>query len=139
MRSNSEAPFAAREASARADHRSQYRNASCLCPPSRPTCDCQNNRSIDLDATGIEGARRHLAAAKAAYALGAKLGGTALLAWLFQLIQPALLRLAWFARLYGRWSAWKAELLAWLRTSAPWRAARLLRRQWLRLRRRWAE
>lgn len=66
--------------------------------------------------------------------LGAKLGGTALLAWLFQLIQPALLRLAWFARLYGRWSAWKAELLAWMRASAAWRAARrlkrLIRRAW---------
>ena len=60
--------------------------------------------------------------------LGAKLGGTALLAWLFQLIQPALLRLAWFARLYGRWSAWKAELLAWMRASAAWRAARRLKR-----------
>lgn len=68
--------------------------------------------------------------------LGAKLGGTALLAWLFQLIQPALLRLAWFAllrlawfaRLYWRWSAWKAELLAWMRASAAWRAARRIKR-----------
>ena len=32
----------------------------------------------------------------------AKLAGTALLAWLFQLIQPALLGLAWFARLMPR-------------------------------------
>jgi len=62
----------------------------------------------------------------------AKLAGTALLAWLFQLIQPALLRLAWFARLYGRWTAWKAELLAWVRASSVWRAARRLK---LRLRR----
>ncbi|WP_371816408.1 hypothetical protein [Roseateles sp. DAIF2] len=66
--------------------------------------------------------------------VAAKLAGTALLAWLFQLIQPALLRLAWFARLYARWSGWKAELLAWVRGSAAWRAARAMRQ---RLRRAW--
>jgi hypothetical protein len=59
--------------------------------------------------------------------VAAKLVGTALLAWLFHLIQPALMRLAWFARLYARWMAWKAELLAWVRASAAWRGARALR------------
>jgi len=64
--------------------------------------------------------------------IAAKLGGTALLAWLFHLIQPALMQLPWFARLYARWSAWKAELLAWVRASAVWRMARALK---LRMRR----
>lgn len=66
--------------------------------------------------------------------IAAKVAGTALLAWLFQLIQPALLQLPWFARLYARWTAWKAGLLAWVRASAVWRTARALK---LRLLRRW--
>jgi hypothetical protein len=64
----------------------------------------------------------------------AKVVGTAIVARLFTLSQPALMQLAWFARLYARWSAWKARLLAWARASAAWRAARALkaslRRQW---------
>lgn len=68
--------------------------------------------------------------------VAAKLGGTALLAWLFHLIQPALMRLAWFARLYERWSAWKAELLAWVRASAVWRSARAIKLRVKRLFRR---
>lgn len=64
--------------------------------------------------------------------VAAKVGGTALLAWLFQLIQPALMQLPWFARIYARWTAWKAELLAWVRASAVWRTARAIK---LRVRR----
>ncbi|MFG6468229.1 hypothetical protein [Roseateles sp. BYS87W] len=68
----------------------------------------------------------------------AKLAGTALLAWLFQLIQPALMQLPWFARLHARWTRWKTELLAWVRASAVWRTARAMkasmRRAWRRLR-----
>ncbi|WP_422010742.1 hypothetical protein [Roseateles sp.] len=64
--------------------------------------------------------------------VAAKLLGTALLAWLFQLIQPALMQLPWFARLYLRWTAWKAELLAWVRASSVWRTARAIK---LRLKR----
>ncbi len=64
--------------------------------------------------------------------VAAKLGGTALLAWLFQLIQPALMQLAWFARLYGRWTAWKTELLAWVRASSVWRTARAIKLRLLR-------
>ncbi len=66
--------------------------------------------------------------------IAAKLFGTALLAWLFQLIQPALMQLPWFARVYGRWTAWKADLLAWVRASAVWRMARAVKR---RVARRW--
>jgi hypothetical protein len=53
----------------------------------------------------------------------AKLAGTAVLARLFSLTQPALMTLAWFARLHGRWVIFKDELLARVRASAPWRAA----------------
>lgn len=70
--------------------------------------------------------------------VAAKLVGTALLAWLFQLIQPALMQLPWFARVYARWTAWKAELLAWVRASSVWRTARAIkasiRRRWRRVR-----
>lgn len=59
--------------------------------------------------------------------IAAKLVGTALLAWLFGLIQPALMQLPWFARVYGRWTAWKTELLAWVRGGSVWRAARALK------------
>ena len=63
-----------------------------------------------------------------------KVVGTAIVARLFRLTQPALLRLAWFARLYARWLAWKAALLARVKASWPWRAGRALS---ARLRQRW--
>ena len=59
--------------------------------------------------------------------VAAKVIGTALLAWLFQLIQPALMELPWFARFYGRWTRWKADLLAWVRASSVWRTARAIK------------
>lgn len=62
----------------------------------------------------------------------AKLIGTALLARVFQLTQPALMRLSWFARLYARWARWKNDLLAWVRASSVWRTARVIK---LRVRR----
>ncbi|KQY90246.1 hypothetical protein [Pelomonas sp. Root1444] len=68
--------------------------------------------------------------------VAAKLIGTALLAWLFQLIQPALMQLPWFARVHARWTAWKAELLAWVRASAVWRTARAIKLRVKRLFRR---
>ena len=66
--------------------------------------------------------------------LGAKLVGTALVARLFKLTQPALMQMPWFARLYARWTRWKDELLAKVRASWPWRLARVLKRQ---VQRRW--
>ncbi|MBQ0929058.1 hypothetical protein [Ideonella alba] len=57
----------------------------------------------------------------------AKLVGTAIVARLFTLTHDALMRLDWFARIYGRWSRWKAELLAWVHASAAWRAAQALK------------
>ena len=55
--------------------------------------------------------------------VAAKLTGTALTARLFQLAQPALMQIAWFARLYTPWKIWKDRVLVQLRQSAPWRAA----------------
>ncbi len=56
--------------------------------------------------------------------VGAKLLGTAVMARLFQLTQPALMRLAWFAHWYPRWKAWKDGLIDQVHRSAPWTAAR---------------
>ena len=56
--------------------------------------------------------------------VAAKLVGTAIVARLFTLTQPALMRLAWFARWHARWVGWKDQLLAWVRASAAWRWAR---------------
>jgi hypothetical protein len=66
--------------------------------------------------------------------VAAKVAGTALVARLFSLTQPALMQLAWFASLYGRWTRWKEALLAQVRASWPWRWGRVVKRQW---RRRW--
>lgn len=59
--------------------------------------------------------------------LGAKLTGTAVMARLFQLTQPALMQLAWFARWYPRWKAWKDQLLERVRQSPAWLAAKSLK------------
>lgn len=55
--------------------------------------------------------------------LAAKMLGTAAVARLFALTQPALMRLAWFARLYGRWIPWKDALIARVKSAPVWRAA----------------
>jgi hypothetical protein len=75
------------------------------------------------------------ALAGAAVIVAAKLAGTAIVARLFTLTQPALMQLPWFATLYTRWTAWKEALLARVRASWAWRAGRVLKRG---LRRRWA-
>jgi hypothetical protein len=61
--------------------------------------------------------------------VAAKLIGTALLARLFHLTQPALMRLGWFARWYGRWSVWKAGVVARVRASWAWRLGRVVKRR----------
>ena len=71
----------------------------------------------------------------AATVVAAKLAGTALVARLFVLTRPALMQLAWFATLHGRWVAWKEAAMARVRASWPWRAGRVLKRAALR---RWA-
>jgi hypothetical protein len=71
--------------------------------------------------------------------VGVKILGTALLARLFQLTQPVLMQLPWFARLYPVWKGWKDRLMAQVRASGPWQLARRLRRSshawWARVRR----
>ncbi len=54
--------------------------------------------------------------------LVAKMLGTAAVARLFALTHPALMRLPWFARLYGRWKPWKDSLIAQMKASTAWRA-----------------
>lgn len=54
----------------------------------------------------------------------AKLTGAALAARLFQLTQPALMQMKWFARLYTSWKIWKDRVLVQVRSSWTWRVAR---------------
>jgi hypothetical protein len=61
--------------------------------------------------------------------IAAKITGTALAARLFQLTQPALMQLRWFARLYTPWKSWKDRMLAKVRASFPWRMARIFKRR----------
>jgi hypothetical protein len=58
-----------------------------------------------------------------------KLAGTALVARLFQLTRPALLQLAWYARLYSRWTVWKGVVVARVRASWAWRVGRVVKRR----------
>ena len=67
--------------------------------------------------------------------VAAKVAGTALVARLFTLTQPALMRVRWFARWYPRWKAWKDRLIRQLRQSPFWRAVKRLQ---ARVRARWA-
>ncbi len=72
----------------------------------------------------------------------AKVASTALVARIFMLTRPALMQLAWFARLYNRFVPWKEELFARIRASFVWRYGRMLksrvrqamRRAWERVR-----
>jgi hypothetical protein len=73
--------------------------------------------------------------------LSAKVVGTAIVARLFTLTQPALMQLAWFARAYGRWTVWKTALLAQVRASWAWRFSRVVKhrvkQRWHRMRATW--
>ncbi len=59
--------------------------------------------------------------------VAAKLLGTAVIARIFSVVQPSLMQLAWFARLYGAWKRWKDALLMHVRSTRAWRAARALK------------
>ena len=61
--------------------------------------------------------------------VAAKLLGTAVVAWLFSLTQPALLKLHWFARTYQWFIPWKDVWLEAIRASWPWRAGRVMKRR----------
>jgi hypothetical protein len=62
--------------------------------------------------------------------VAAKIVGTAIVARLFTLTQPALMRLPWFARAYTRWIAWKQAAFAMVRATWAWRAGRVVKRRW---------
>ena len=67
--------------------------------------------------------------------LVAKLVGTAVVARLFALSQPALMQLDWFAWLYIRWIPWKNALIAKIKDTTAWRAlAEIVQklREWIR-------
>jgi hypothetical protein len=73
---------------------------------------------------------------------GAKVGATALVARLFMLTRPALMRIGWFAWAYGRFMPWKEAIETYVRGSYVWGLGRswktLAKRsavaQWQRLR-----
>ena len=53
----------------------------------------------------------------------AKILGTAVVARLFLLTRPQLMRMGWFARAYARWDAWKTRVVGSLVETPGWRAA----------------
>ena len=56
--------------------------------------------------------------------------GTAVVGRLFVLVEPQLMTFAWFARALSWWRETKGKIVERVRRSAPWRAARALRRLW---------
>lgn len=63
----------------------------------------------------------------AALFLLAKVLGTALLARIFQLTQPALMRIPWFAWAYNHFVPWRDALHAYSRATWVWRYGRMLK------------
>ena len=63
--------------------------------------------------------------------VAAKIVGTAAVARLFTLTQPALMQLRWFAWAYAHWMRLKHAVLARARASWAWRLARVIKRQCL--------
>ena len=61
--------------------------------------------------------------------IAAKISGTALAARLFQLTQPALMKLRWFARIYVPWKTWKDRVTGQVRNSKIWLQLKAVRLQ----------
>jgi hypothetical protein len=59
--------------------------------------------------------------------IAAKLVGTAIVAWMFKLTQPALMQLRWFAWVYTRVHAWKTRWINALKATRAWAAFLRLR------------
>lgn len=59
--------------------------------------------------------------------IGAKIASTALVARLFMLTKPALLKISWFARAYHWFVPWKDRLFAQIRASWVWRYGRMVK------------
>ncbi len=81
---------------------------------------------MKLFALGLIGSGHILLGAAAVLVL--KVAGTAVVARLFTLAKPALMRLPWFASAYGRWRVWKDGVLDRLHASRVWGRGRALRR-----------
>ena len=59
--------------------------------------------------------------------IGAKIASTALIARIFLLTKPALMRIAWFARGYHWFVPWKDAFFAMIRASWIWRYGRMIK------------
>jgi hypothetical protein len=59
--------------------------------------------------------------------VGAKVVGTALVARIFLLTRPALLRIGWFKRLYDWYVPWQEALFGYVRASWAWRMGRIIK------------
>lgn len=59
--------------------------------------------------------------------VGAKVAGTAIVARIFQLTQPALMQLEWFAKLHDTVIPWKRALIERVRASRTWRVGRVIK------------
>jgi hypothetical protein len=80
---------------------------------------------LKLVSLWLIGSGRVLAAG--ALFLAAKVVGTALIARLFIVTQPQLMRIGWFKRAYDVVMPWKNNLVAWVRTTWGWRYGRLVK------------
>ena len=67
------------------------------------------------------------AVAAGALFVAAKVVGTALVARIFQLTQPALMRIGWFAWGYGYFVPWKDAIFAAIRSTWAWRYGRIVK------------
>ena len=66
--------------------------------------------------------------------IAAKLVGTGLVARIFLITRPQLMRIGWFAHAYGVFVPWKEAWFGWVRASWAWRWGRLMKqmaRRWL--------
>lgn len=68
-----------------------------------------------------------LVLAAGALFVAAKIASTALVARLFMLTRPALMRIGWFARAYQWFVPWKEALFAAIRSSWVWRYGRIVK------------
>ena len=59
--------------------------------------------------------------------VGAKIASTALIARIFMLTQPALMRIGWFAAIYNFVMPWKEALFERIRASWAWRYGRMMK------------
>lgn len=63
----------------------------------------------------------------AALFVAAKIVSTALIARIFILVKPALMRIGWFAALYDRFVPWKEAIFVRIRATWVWRYGRMLK------------